>query len=138
MPELVSPAPLLAAAALAVNDHWAKARFPGLVTGKLSDVAGAFVLPLFVSAALALATRWPLRLRLGLGAAMTAMLLGAVKLSTAAAAEVAAGLNAIVWEPLTGGRGSIVADPTDLIALPFIVLAYAYGLKAGRRAEEIA
>ncbi len=131
MPELVGPVPLLAVAALAVNDHVLKARFPGLVTGKLSDFAGAFVLPLFVSAALALATAWPLRRRLGVGVAVTALLLAAVKLSPAAADAVVAGLDA-VRAPLGVGQGRIIADPTDLVALPAALAAWAYGVAAGR------
>lgn len=134
LPELVGPLPLLAAAVLALNDHVLKARFPGLVTGKLSDFAGAFVLPLFVSAALALATRWPLRGRLAAGVAVTVVALTAVKLSPAAAGAVVTGLDAI-RAPLGVGRGRIVADPTDLVALPVAFLAGAYGLAAGRRKE---
>ncbi len=134
MPELVGPVPLVAAGVLALNDHVLKARFPGLVTGKLSDVAGAFVFPLFVSAALALVTRWPLGRRLGVGAAVAAVLLTAVKLSPAAADAVVAGLDA-VRAPLGVGRGRIVADPTDLVALPFTLVAWAYGCAAGQRRE---
>jgi hypothetical protein len=135
MPELVGPVPLVAAAVLALNDHVLKARFPGLVTGKLSDLAAAFVLPLFVSAALALATRWPLRRRLGVGVAVTALLLAALKLSPAAAGAVVAGLDAL-RAPLGVGRGRIIADPTDLVALPFAFAAWAYGLQAGRKGRE--
>jgi hypothetical protein len=134
LPELLSPLPLLAAALLALNDRVLKARWPGLVTGKLSDLAGAFVFPLFVSAVLALATRWPLRRRLAIGVAATVLLLGAVKLSPAAARFTAAALDTI-WTPLTGHRNAIVPDPTDLVALPLAALAYAYGISAGRRAQ---
>lgn len=132
MPELVAPAPLLASAVLALNDHLLKQRFPGLVTGKLSDVAGAFVLPLFVSALLAIATRWPLSRRLAVGVALTIALLAAVKLSPDAAAA-AAGSRDAIWKPLTGSRGRIVADPTDLVAVPFALAAGVYGRRAGRR-----
>ena len=48
MREFFGPLPLAAVALLAVNDHVLKARWPGLVTGKLSDVAGCFLLPLFL------------------------------------------------------------------------------------------
>lgn len=135
MPELIAPAPLLATAVLVVNDHLLKARAPGLVTGKLSDLAGAFVMPLFVSAALALATSWPLPARLAVGVAATAALLLAVKLSPALADGVARGLGAL-WTPLGPVRSRIVADPTDLVALPLALLAYAYGVRAAARAGE--
>jgi threonine dehydrogenase-like Zn-dependent dehydrogenase len=132
MPELVAPAPLAAAAVLVLNDHWGKQHFPGLVTGKLSDLAGAFVMPLFVSAVLALATRWPLRLRVIIGAASTVGLLAAVKLSSAAAAAVAGTLD-LLWRPLALAPGRIVADPTDLLALPLSLAALAFGWSAGER-----
>jgi hypothetical protein len=131
MPELVSAPPLLATAVLVLNDHLLKRRYPGVVTGKLSDLAGAFVMPLFVSAALAFVTRWPLRARLAVGVAATVGLLCAVKLSPWVASVVTAGLDAL-WLPLTGVHGRIVPDRTDLVALPFSVLAYAHGTRAGR------
>jgi hypothetical protein len=132
IPELVSAPPLLATAVLALNDHLLKRRCPGVVTGKLSDLAGAFVMPLFVSAALAFVTRWSLRPRLAVGVAVTVGLLCAVKLSPWAARLVTTGLDAL-WLPLTGAHGGIVPDRTDLVALPLSVLAYAYGMRAGRR-----
>lgn len=136
MPELVAPAPLAAAAVLALNDHWLKARWPGLITGKLSDLTGAFVLPLFTSAALALLTRWPLPRRLAIGVAATVALLLAVKLSPAAAAWTVRALDA-VWAPISSNRGRLLADPTDLVALPFALLAWAYGRRAGRPVKEV-
>ncbi len=135
MPELVAPAPLLAAALLALNDHWLKARWPGPITGKLSDLAGAFVLPLFASAALALLTRWPLRRRLAVGVAITLGLLLAVKLSPSAAAWTVRALD-WAWAPLSGTRGRLVADATDLVALPFALLAWAYGVRVERPRRE--
>jgi hypothetical protein len=128
--EFFSAAPLAAVVVLAVNDHVLKSRFPGLVTGKLSDLAGCFLLPLFLSALLAYATRWPLRVRLALGAGATALLFGAVKTSAAAAALVARALSsagAAAGIP----RSVIVPDPGDLAALPLVALAVLYGLRAG-------
>lgn len=128
MKELATPLPLAAVGLLALNDHVLKARFPGLLTGKLSDVAGCFVMPLFVSAALALATRWRPRARLAVGAVATVALFGAVKLSPGAATLVAGALDA-VWAPLGASPGRIVADPTDLVALPLVALAFVYGAR---------
>lgn len=131
IPEFLAPLPLAAVAVLAFNDHVAKAAWPGLLTGKLSDAAGCFALPLVISALLALGTRWPLRLRLALGAAATVALITAIKLSPAAAGAVAAALGA-VGRLVGGGTTRIVADPTDLVALPFVGLALAYGRRRGR------
>ena len=46
--DLTRPAPLIATAILALNDHVLKGSgwLPGTVTGKLSDVAGLFVAPI--------------------------------------------------------------------------------------------
>jgi hypothetical protein len=120
------PLLLVAAGLLALNDHFLKARWPGLVTGKLSDAAGCFALPLLVSAVLGLATRWSLRARLALGAFATVGLFSAIKLSQVAADAVAGWLAT-----LTNGPSRILADPTDLAALPFVGLAFWYGVFAG-------
>jgi hypothetical protein len=132
VPELTSPLALGAVALLAANDHLLKRRWPGPVTGKLSDVAGCFVLPLFVSAVLALATRWTPRRRLAVGAAVTAIFFSALKLSPAAAGGVARAIDAL-WAPLGRGGGRIVADPADLVALPFALLAFAWGARLHAR-----
>jgi hypothetical protein len=132
MPELLAPLPLAAVALLAFNDHLAKAAWPGLVTGKLSDVAGCFVLPLLVSALLALLTRWSPARRLLLGAAVTTLLFTAIKLSPAAADIVATALGAL-GRLVGGGESRIVTDPTDLLALPFVGLAVTYGRHRARR-----
>ena len=134
MPELVAPLPLAAAALVLVNDRVLKGAFPGLVTGKLSDVAGAFVLPLFLSALLALVTRWPLRARLAAGTAFTVIAIAAVKLSPVAAGATARALDAM-WVPLGLSRAQIVVDPSDLVAAPLALAAYAYGCNACARKE---
>ena len=54
---LVDVAPMVALAVLVLNDHVAKAAWPGFVTGKLSDVAGLFLAPLVVQAGWEL-VRW--------------------------------------------------------------------------------
>jgi hypothetical protein len=47
---LLSPPFLVALSLLAINDALLKSRFPGFVTGKLSDVAGLFALVVFICA----------------------------------------------------------------------------------------
>jgi hypothetical protein len=134
IPELTAPHSLIAVAVLALNDHVLKAAYPGLVTGKLSDVAGCFVLPLFVSAVLAIATSWPARIRLGAGVAMTFVLFAAIKLSPIAAAGVADILEGL-WTLVGRRSGRLVADPTDLVALPLALAAYAHGVRVQRTVE---
>jgi hypothetical protein len=47
---LLHPVPLFALATLILNDHVLKQRYPGWVTGKLSDVAGMVFFPLLLLA----------------------------------------------------------------------------------------
>jgi hypothetical protein len=53
----IHPLPLLAVLLTAVNDHYLKYQFPGFITGKLSDFAGLFYFPLFISAMVVLLVR---------------------------------------------------------------------------------
>ena len=89
-----------AVALLAANDHAFKEWWPGLVTGKLSDVAGVAVVAVVVS----VLAGW----RLGVGA--TAAAFTALKLAPPVAAFAA---------PLLGGTSR--TDPTDLVALAVLV-----------------
>ena len=98
---MVSPVFTGAVALLALNDHALKPRHPGLLTGKLSDVAGVVI----VAVAIVATTRRPT-----VAAATTSVLFAALKLS-AVAASVAA--------PVLGGVTR--TDPTDLMALVVLV-----------------
>ncbi|MBX6387020.1 MAG: hypothetical protein IRZ07_29260, partial [Microbispora sp.] len=53
------PATLTAIAVLLVNDHLLKHLWPGVVTGKLSDVAGMLVAPPLLALAAGAAARRP-------------------------------------------------------------------------------
>ncbi|MEU7474538.1 hypothetical protein AB0A63_01055 [Lentzea sp. NPDC042327] len=110
------PVSLGAAAVLLLNDHVLKRAWPGLVTGKLSDVAGLVVAPAVLGLLAGL-------LRAGrAGAAAAVVLTGAgfawVK-TTAVGAEVASA----AWS-LVNGPSVVLADPTDLVALPALGLAW--------------
>lgn len=101
---LLNPWYLVALVTLTVNDRYLKALFPGLVTGKLSDFAGVFV----VAVALGALTgrRVP-------AVVATAVGFTAIKLS-ATAAQLAA--------PVLGGV--TLQDATDLVGLVTLVPAY--------------
>jgi hypothetical protein len=129
---LLHPAFLVALGLLWLNDHAWKAAHPGLLTGKLSDVAGLFMLPVVVYA---IAWRVGVRSRrlpdgvVLLGAAWfgLANLWGPAQLAfeygfgilrwlPAALEALAVGLAPGSVHPV-----SLTRDPTDLLALAMIV-----------------
>ena len=133
--EFMAPLPLLAVGLMLVNDHWLKHTFHNALTGKLSDVAGCFFLPLYVSALLGLLWRAPVVARLWTGAAVTCAVFVPVSLSRTAADALVTTLQPI--GALLGLHGyRIAADPTDLMALPLVLLAVRYG--QSRHAREVA
>ncbi|GLX95002.1 hypothetical protein [Herbidospora sp. NBRC 101105] len=103
------PLTVLALVVLVVNDHLLKHTWPGVVTGKLSDVAGLILLP----AVLDLALRRP-----WLSIAVTGAGFTLVK-----ASETGAWLASEAWS-LAWGPSVILADPTDLLTLPALYVAW--------------
>ncbi|WP_233261322.1 hypothetical protein [Vitiosangium sp. GDMCC 1.1324] len=126
MPEFLAPLPLAAVALMAVNDRWLKPTLHNALTGKLSDVAICFFLPLYLSALLALVTRWPRSTRLHVGAGVCALLYTALKVSPLAVELFCAALRQ-VGTPLGLTSFRAVADPTDLLTLPLVWAAVLYG-----------
>ncbi|MFF0466678.1 hypothetical protein ACFYPX_04435 [Micromonospora zamorensis] len=125
---LCHPATLLALVVLVVNDHVLKLAFPGLVTGKLSDVAGLVLAPPLVAVLLTLLVpRLPAR-----AAALTGLVaVGAgfvVVKSSGYAAEVASS----AWTALAG-PSLVRADRTDLLTLPALGLAWWSWTRSRRR-----
>jgi hypothetical protein len=148
---LLHPAVLLAIVALILNDHVLKAAWPGLVTGKLSDVAGLAFFPVLLVAGWELARTglggWagPSRRALVVAVAGTGVVFGLAKTSSLGRDAVAWGLGALQWlvaEPvalLRGGQADlrpvvIVQDPGDLIALAALAIALWAGVSRTREA----
>ncbi len=77
-PEFFSVLPLGAVLLLWLNDAFFKARFHNALTGKLSDLAGCFVLPLFLAVVL-VPLGLSLRLRLAAGALATTLFFTVIK-----------------------------------------------------------
>ena len=126
---LIDPPTLIAIGLLLLNDHLLKAAVPSWWTGKLSDLAGLYFFPFLVLAALSLPGL--LFRRSGpspdradrlmvLALALSGLWFTALKGTPASNAWAVALLEAIT------GRGSlfVVADPTDLIALAMLPLAW--------------
>jgi len=114
---LLHPVPLLALLVLVVNDHVAKHRWPGLLTGKLSDVAGLIAAPAVLAVLLA-----PLLRRSALRPLLPAFTAAATGAGFALAKATAAGAMAAsaAWSVVVPSR--VVADPTDLVTLPALVV----------------
>lgn len=123
---------------LAANDHWLKTAdlLPAAITGKLSDLAGLMVAPLVLAIILRVRTTagwWASHAAVGLG--FSALQLSATVAAATTAATAALG---IPW--------TITRDPTDLFALPMLLVS-AWGLRASmqrrpaanaRRSAEVA
>jgi hypothetical protein len=113
---------------LVVNDHFLKGAgvLPGWVTGKLSDLAGMLVAPVVLASLLAVRTRRGFLLaHVAVGAVF-----GAIKLSP----EAARGLEALT--ALGPFPWTVAVDPTDLIALPLLPLAYVVLFPSGNDAPQ--
>jgi hypothetical protein len=131
-----------AAALLVLNDHWLKSHYPGSITGKLSDFAGLFFFPVLLAALIQLcaqvadsakATRHSV---LAFACIATAITFTLCKSTTLGADAYRIGLGVLQWPfraalaLLRGGQVPVVArvqhckDPTDLIALPMVLLTY--------------
>ena len=137
--EALHPITLAAVAVLAVNDWALKPRLgPGLVTGKLSDLAGLVFAPVVLSAAIGLALHLAARLglrvdpslsrrRLVLCTLATGAMFAAVKLDPRAAAALARALSQL------GRHADIMLDRTDLLCLPALAIAVWIGRDELRR-----
>lgn len=115
---------LVAILALALNDHVLKSAFPGVLTGKLSDVAGLFAFPLVVWAGVDLPSSGRPRARLSLLAALalfTTLSFLLLKTSPSARALYLGAYSAFLWPTV------VAPDVTDLVCLPMPFFAWAYG-----------
>ncbi|MEV4217287.1 hypothetical protein [Nonomuraea sp. NPDC049725] len=108
---LSHPATLVAALVLLLNDHLLKHAWSSPVTGKLSDVAGLVVAPPLV--ALLLCRR----------ADLAATLLTGVLYTLVKTTETGAEAASHVWTAVAG-PSRVLTDPTDLLALPALGLAW--------------
>ncbi len=138
-----TPTNVLAVTLLFVNDHVLKHAWPGFVTGKLSDVAGMVFFPALLHLAL-----WPLAARyvsptkaahdrlLLVVCLATAIVFTLTKTSVLANEAYRFTWGALQW-PLHALRATmqghalpkiarvvLVRDPSDVLAVPFVVVAY--------------
>jgi hypothetical protein len=135
---LLHPVAGAAVALLLVNDHVLKAAFPGVVTGKLSDLAGLAFFPLFLEGVWELVERARrgrvVRSRTAFlwAAVLTALVFALVKTVPMGAEAYRWGLAALRWpflavtdlavgDPMRPlGRVALARDATDLLTLPTV------------------
>jgi hypothetical protein len=140
---LVHPIALGSIALLMVNDHVLKPTYGNWITGKLSDFAGLVFFPLLlVSVWELLRDRGPSRTALNVACVATATVFALVKTTALGSLAFQWGLGLAQWpfRALAGGSlapVSHVADPTDLIALPSVLVAWLVG-RARVRAPRVA
>lgn len=123
----IHPLPLLAVVLTAVNDHYLKYQFPGMITGKLSDFTGLFYFPLFLCAVVVLLVRLFRKdfvFNRGL-------LLGSIILTDAIfiLMKMHAGVKDLFvqWFSDHVFAIAVTSDPTDLIALSVSLACYFFG-----------
>ncbi len=152
MKPLLHPITLAALVVLVLNDHLLKSCFPGVVTGKLSDVAGMILAPIVLSAiisapALELATveklgkrraAWACVIAVALVFSLTKTWAPATRAWEMAFETLRAPIRFVVTHvlarPAYSERVVLVRDPTDLIALPFGLIAAAILTSSPQRA----
>ncbi|GAA3000659.1 hypothetical protein [Streptosporangium longisporum] len=132
------PATVVATVVLPVNDHVLKALWPGLLTGKLSDVAGLLVAPPVLTLALVLMSM-PVLALLRAGSLLPALTRVAAPVATVV---TGAGFTAVkvtqegaefasrVWSTVAI-PSRMLADPTDLLALPALGAAWLIWRRCG-------
>ncbi|MCP5035073.1 MAG: hypothetical protein GY939_24985 [Actinomycetia bacterium] len=140
---LLHPVVVFAVGLLVLNDHVFKDLWANTTTGKLSDIAGVFLLPLLILSVARLLA--PLRPGIGQGptavasaVALTGVGFAAVKLIGPVGDSYAMTIGAIRWLVLLGTVElrpiEVVRDPTDLLVLPVLIASYVVGRRPGRDA----
>ncbi len=144
--------PLAAVLVLFVNDHVLKHAYPGFVTGKLSDIAGMIFFPVLLHAVVSMMLpASQLRGRrseqlLVVACVATAVVFALTKTSVLANEAYRVTWGALYW-PLRAARALLlghalppltrvlfVRDASDLLAAPFVLLAWTSG-RAARSLE---
>ena len=136
---MLHPVAMASILVLVLNDHWFKASFGGFWTGKISDFAGLLFFPLLLQALVEISQymlghwRGPSNRVLLQCIVATALFFTCLQLLPFAADIYALTLGILRW-PITTLQGEtglqtiqVTADPTDLIALPFLAACWRLG-----------
>ncbi len=120
---LLSPLALGSIALIVANDLWLKRQHPGFVSGKLSDVGLCILLPLVIAATIEW-TQALLRRPLAPHATFACLLAATYFVLVKTYAPATHAHLALLSYLVPTHRFRAVTDPTDLLALPFMWLAY--------------
>lgn len=138
---LIHPIAITAVIVLLLNDHLLKARYPGLITGKLSDVAGLVFFPLLLLTLVDAARRF-VRGRSGLthGTLVACIVLTGLAFVAVKTTDIGAEAFRRMWGAMQWpghaiasrrlvhvGRVHLVKDSSDLVAVPMLLVAYWVG-----------
>lgn len=118
---LLHPIAVIAVIVLVANDHGWKYSHPSWLTGKLSDVAGMIVFPLVLAAGLSMLSTSQRLLEICVAATMIVFAL--VKVWTPATHACACAMGWLQAPFYAVTPVMLVRDPTDLLALPFALVA---------------
>lgn len=135
---IAHPVAVAAIVALVVNDHVLKVLFPGALSWKLSDFAGLVFFPLLLAEVISVAAPTPVVARryavVSTAILVTGLAFAMVKLTEAGALTFAWSLGAAQWFVTLGFASGgpvqpavVVVDPSDLVALPALAVAWAIG-----------
>lgn len=125
----IHPLPLFAVVLTAVNDHYFKYLYPGLLTGKLSDFTGLFYFPLFVCALVVVVMRLIRKdFVFNRGLLLTAIILTDVVFCVM---KLNSGFKDLFvqWFSHYVFTIAVYSDSTDLIALSVSLLCYFFGAR---------
>jgi len=146
---MLHPVAIAAVAVLIANDHVLKDRWPGMVTGKLSDVAGLVFFPLLllslveVARALAGRLQHPSRRLLTTCILVTGSIFAAAELFPVGDHLLEVVFGWLRW-PIgalggaAGRPGVLTQDPADLFALPALLIAWVVGRRRTAPAPDAA
>jgi hypothetical protein len=122
------PVSVLGLALLLLNDHVFKHVWPGAITGKLSDIAGMLMFPPLLACIVALIfSRVPAGALARATLACTAVTFAVIK-----ATEPGATVASQAWSAVNG-PSMVLADRTDLLALPALVVSWAVWRRSSHR-----
>ncbi len=123
---LLHPLVVGSIAVLLLNDHYLKTEYPGWLTGKVSDFSGLVFFPLLLGVLIAFITGS--RHSQAIASMATLAWFTAIKTSGGVAGLTESGVEAVLGLPIR-----IIADPSDLIALPMVGVGWAIWRRADSR-----